>query len=255
MPGYIKIDRKILEWEWYRNINTKILFLHCLLKANWKEGKFEGRAIPKGSFVTSIPRLSEETMLTTQEVRTALAHLKSTGEITVETTNKYSVITINNYSSYQDTSSPIDSQATDSQQFDNRLITGSQQPINSLSTTIEEGKNIGKGEGKKGKRKEDKKEGISVPKKKEPITYYPNDEKLNQAFCDYVDMRKKIKAPMTDNAIRLAMNNLQKLSGGDNEMAIEILEQSIMNSWKGLFEIKGRTICQSKSVFDEWRNA
>ena len=68
--------------------------------------------------------------------------------------------------------------------------------------------------------------------------YYPNDEKLNQTFLDYMDMRKKIKSPMTDRAVTLAMNTLEKLSGGDNDKAIAILEQSIMNSWKGLFELK-----------------
>ena len=73
-------------------------------------------------------------------------------------------------------------------------------------------------------------------KKKERI-YYESDV-LNQTFIDYVDMRKRIKAPMTDKAVKLAMNKLEKLSQGDNDKAIKILEQSIMNSWKGLFELK-----------------
>ena len=30
---YVKISRKILDWEWYTDINTKVLFLHILLKA------------------------------------------------------------------------------------------------------------------------------------------------------------------------------------------------------------------------------
>lgn len=68
--------------------------------------------------------------------------------------------------------------------------------------------------------------------------YFPNDEKLNQAFLDYIEMRKSIKAKMTDKAIDLAIKKLEKLSGGDNDKAIAILEQSIMNSWKGLFDIK-----------------
>ena len=255
MSGYIKIDRKILEWEWYKNINTKVLFLHCLLKANWKDGKFEGKVIPKGSFVTSIPHLSEETLLTVREVRTALEHLKLTGELTVESTNKYSVITVNNYCSYQTNDIQNDIPLTDKRHSNDILLTGKRHSNDILLTTIEEGKNRRREESKKEKREENKKEDTNVPKKKEPVTYYPNDEKLNQTFCDYVDMRKKIKAPMTDNAIHLAINKLQKLSGGDNDVAIEILEQSIMNSWKGLFGIEDRTLRQSKSVFDEWRNA
>lgn len=68
--------------------------------------------------------------------------------------------------------------------------------------------------------------------------YYPNDEVLNDAFKDYIEMRKKIRAPMTDKAIKLAINTLNKLSGGDNEKAIQILNQSIFNGWRGLFPLK-----------------
>ena len=68
--------------------------------------------------------------------------------------------------------------------------------------------------------------------------YYPNDEVLNDAFKDYIEMRKKIRVPMTDKAIKLAINTLNKLSGGDNEKAIQILNQSIFNGWRGLFPLK-----------------
>ena len=52
-------------------------------------------------------------------------------------------------------------------------------------------------------------------------------------------MRKQIKKPLaTDRAIELAIKKLDKLSGGDNDKAIEILNQSILNSWQGLFPLK-----------------
>ena len=76
MSGYIKINRKILEWEWYRNINTKVLFLHCLLKANWKDGKFEGRGVKRGSFITSIKKLSLELGLTQDAVSYTHLYIK-----------------------------------------------------------------------------------------------------------------------------------------------------------------------------------
>lgn len=104
----------MLEWEWYRNINTKVLFFHMILKANWKVGKFEGKEIPRGSFVSSYPRLAEECDLTVNEIRTALKHLVSTGEITVRKYSKYSVFTVNNYCVYQE----INSQSTDTSQAD-----------------------------------------------------------------------------------------------------------------------------------------
>lgn len=129
MGDYIKIYRSLIEWEWYRNVNTKTLFLHMLLKANWKDGKFEGENISRGSFVSSLQILSNETSLSIREVRTAISHLEKTGELTVKRHAKFSVFIINNYSHFQtsDTQSTSERQTSDTQ-----------------STTIEEKK-----EGKK----------------------------------------------------------------------------------------------------------
>ena len=51
-------------------------------------------------------------------------------------------------------------------------------------------------------------------------------------------MRKQIKTPMTDRAVGMAIKKLTELSGGNSDTAVKILEQSIMNSWKGLFPLK-----------------
>ena len=128
MGNYIKIDRKILEWEWYKNEHTKNLFFHCLLKANWKEGKFEGKVIQRGSFVTSIKKLSTELGITGDEIRTALAHLVKTGEITKQTTNKSTVITVSNYELYQnDTKQIPDKSQTDTKQIPDKSQTDTKQ--------------------------------------------------------------------------------------------------------------------------------
>lgn len=80
----------------------------------------------------------------------------------------------------------------------------------------------------------------TVPEsKKTPIriTYF-EDEELDNVFGEYVLMRKKLKKPfVTDHAIDLAIRKLEKLSNGDKGMKIAILEQSIENSWLGLFEL------------------
>ena len=72
---YIKLFRKMLNWEWYTDINTKVLFLHCLLKANWKDGSWHGYEYKRGQFITSLPSLAKETGLSIRQVRTALEHL------------------------------------------------------------------------------------------------------------------------------------------------------------------------------------
>ena len=71
-----------------------------------------------------------------------------------------------------------------------------------------------------------------------PPQYFPNDETLDRAFADYVAMRKQLKKPMTDRAVDLAIKKINELSGGDNDLAIKIINQSIMNSWQGLFPLK-----------------
>lgn len=137
MANYIKIDRRILDWEWYKNINTKVLFLHMLLKAYWKDTRIEGKQLERGSFISSIKNLSFETSLTENEVRTAILHLKTTGEITSEGTNKNTVFTIKNYDSYQ----------TINEQNHNQT-TNNPQPINKPLTTNEEYKELEEGKEK-----------------------------------------------------------------------------------------------------------
>ena len=91
--------------------------------------------------------------------------------------------------------------------------------------------------------KQQEKLGAKAPSKKDEPTYYP-DVLLNAAFLDFIEMRKKIKKPMTDRAIELCMRKLKELStqpfseSMDNDIAIKILEQSTMNCWQGLFPLR-----------------
>lgn len=99
--GYICLYRQITQWEWYQNPNTFRVFLHCLLMANFTDGRFEGREIKRGQFVTSLDHLSKDTKLSVKEIRTALDHLQRTGELASESCNRYRVITIVKYDEYQ----------------------------------------------------------------------------------------------------------------------------------------------------------
>ena len=117
---YVKISRKILDWEWYTDTNTKVLFLHILLKANWKPGRFQGTEVPRGSLVTSQQNMAIETGLTIKNVRTALKHLESTGEVAVKRHPKFSVITVKNYNQYQSSGSQM---AVDGQSNGSRWAT------------------------------------------------------------------------------------------------------------------------------------
>lgn len=100
--GYVSLYRKITEWEWYTNTNVKSLFIHCLLRANHKSQKWQGIAVERGAFITSLAKLSVETGMSLKAVRIALKHLESTGEIKQESTNKFTKIIVTNYNYYQE---------------------------------------------------------------------------------------------------------------------------------------------------------
>lgn len=105
--GYIKLQRNFLKWEWYSNPITRAVFIHCLLKANWKETEFKGMTIPAGSFISSYAEIARETGYSIQNVRTAIANIKSTDDLTDEVTNgksgKTHVFTVVKYAKYQST--------------------------------------------------------------------------------------------------------------------------------------------------------
>jgi hypothetical protein len=147
--GFITLHRQIQDWEWYRNPHTAFLFIHLLLSANYVDGMFQGRLIKRGQLVTSLTNLSTGTGLSYQQARTALAHLRSTGEITDETNNQYRIITIVKYDDYQKVTDKLtgNQQATNRQP--NRQPTGesqaNQQQYNNINNsnkgTIEQGNN------------------------------------------------------------------------------------------------------------------
>lgn len=132
---FIKIDRNIMDWRWYQDGNTFRVFLHLLLKANIKDKDFEKITIHRGEIATSYPSLAIALGMSVQNIRTAIAHLKETGEVTVKTYAKFSVISIKNYNLYQ----TANSQLTGNQQATNSQLTGNQQQ--SKNKRIKESKN------------------------------------------------------------------------------------------------------------------
>jgi len=107
MSGWIKLHRKITDWEWFEDKNTFIVFITLLLMANHKEKKYKGIVVKVGTIVTGRDILARQTKLTVQQIRTALNKLKLTNEITIETSPQGTVIEIVNYKKYQLTTNEI----------------------------------------------------------------------------------------------------------------------------------------------------
>jgi hypothetical protein len=128
--GWIKLHRKIVDWEWFTSPSTLQLFIYLLLRANKEDKKWRGILIKRGQLVTSVATISEETKLSTQQVRTSLNRLKSTNEITSKTTNRFTLVTVCKYESYQlyeEVEQQTKQQAL--QQTNNKQITNKQQQL------------------------------------------------------------------------------------------------------------------------------
>ncbi len=113
----------MLKWEWYDDINTKVVFLHLLLTVSIEDSKWHGITVKRGSQVSSYAVLSKETKLTERQVRTSISHLEMTGEVTRQKHPNFTVFTVNNYDKFQQ----VTGQATDQRQGNDKAATDQRQ--------------------------------------------------------------------------------------------------------------------------------
>lgn len=104
-------------------------------------------------------------------------------------------------------------------------------------------------------KKEKKKENIKINKYSfnKAICAYTQNDDLVEAINDFVNMRKTMKAPLTDRALSMMLGKLDKLAS-DDKSKIEIIEQSIFNSWKGIFPIKNAPIGVGGTKKDSYKS-
>ena len=140
MVGWVKLHRKIKDWEWYSDPVVSRVFLHLLLTVNIEDSSYQGVNIPVGSRVCGYLRLSIETGLSVQNIRTSFRKLKATGDITVKPQAKFSVVAVVNWSEYQG----ANRQLTGNQQATNRQVTTSKEDNNKEVIYIYRGSNIEK---------------------------------------------------------------------------------------------------------------
>lgn len=129
--GWIKLFYRLLDWEWYSDTNMVRLFIHLLLKANYKPQRYKGQVVKRGSLITTLNDLHLETGLSQQQVRTCLKRLKSTNEITISATNQHHIITLCKYAIYQSDSADAN---TPNNKRNNKRVTNEQQTNNNQIT-------------------------------------------------------------------------------------------------------------------------
>lgn len=101
LSGFIKLHRKLLEWGWYSDCVVKDVFLHLLIIAKRYDETYLNEKLSPGDAIIRYKNLAQDLGFSVQQVRTAVKKLESTGEISLKSTNKFTVATIEKWAFYQ----------------------------------------------------------------------------------------------------------------------------------------------------------
>ena len=215
LNGFVKLHRKMIEWGWYSDCVVKDVFIHILMVATFKPTKYLGHDLNPGQAVIGRKKLAKELGFTEQQVRTALKKLESTGEISLFSTNKFTIATVENWDFYQGCDEEDNQQSTNNQPTNNQQITNNQPHL----------KNVKKDKNVKNVKKDIY---IGVP------------DELKTAFMEFAEMRKMIKKPITTvNTVTRILNRLDQF-GHSTEEKIAILNQSTDNCWQDVYKLKDK---------------
>lgn len=127
--GWIKIHRKLLDNPIYNDPHLLHLFIHCVLKANHKEQEFlfnnELMKVKRGQFITGRFQLGKELNQNPSSIYKRLKILEKLEILNIKSNNKFSVITVLKYNTYQDEVTTKEQQKE--QQSNNKVTTKEQQ--------------------------------------------------------------------------------------------------------------------------------
>ena len=140
-PDWIKLYRKICDWGWYHEPNMVHLYVYFMLKAKLvinNDSRSEAWQLN-----STLRLLTKATGISEKSIRTCLARLQRTGEISYlpGVAHKQSVITLCNYDSYQATKNSTNTVLTQEQHSSNTVLTQEQHSSNTALTTLKEYKN------------------------------------------------------------------------------------------------------------------
>jgi hypothetical protein len=205
--GFISLHRSLLKWEWYDDINTTRLFIHLLLTVNHYDETWRGIKIMRGQILTSTAKLSRETRLSVRQIRVAMTHLISTNEVTIKTTPQHTVITISQYDKYQ----RVTNKMTEERQTNDKAVTNERQLSNKANKANKEINNNSVD--------------FSCP------------EDIRLTVDEFIEYRRLKKSPMNSNSVKLLLQKLASFTD-DYEIQKQILNESMINGWTGIFKPK-----------------
>lgn len=220
IDGWISLHRKLLDNPVVCKDNDHLaVWVYLLLNATHSgyDIMFEGTRVTlkPGQLVTGRKSISSKLKVSESKVQRILKTFEIEQQIEQQTTPRNRLISILNWSSYQQSEQQFE------QQLNNKRTTTEQQ----VNTNNKDNKGNNENNANKNK---------GLPG---IIKSYTTDAGLIDALTGYVEMRKTIKKPLTDKALKMIITKLDKL-GKTTPEKIEIVNQSVMNSWQGIFPLK-----------------
>ena len=236
--GWIKLYRQLQDcWIWLDKepFDKRSAWVDLLLTANHSDKKilFNGELITvkRGQILTSVRKLSAKWKWSVNKVYRFLKLLESDEMLQKESDKDRTLLTIVNYSVFQccEYTNENSNGNTNGNSDEYTSETPTETPTNTPTEHKQECKEYKNDKNVKNEKKE----------RKGQVLYYPNDELLNNAVNEFLTMRNKIKKPLaTKQALTRMMNKIEKLSCGDNDLAIKILNQSTDHCWQDVYELK-----------------
>ncbi len=223
--GWVAIHRQIQDhWLWGEKPFSKATaWIDLLLLANHEDKKFllgnELVEVKQGSFITSEIKLMERWGWGKTKTRAFLSLLQSDGMIIKKSDRKQTTITIVNYNDYavlKTTKKP----QKNHEQTASRPRTDTNNNYNNYNNS----------------KKENKKERKTTTY--DEILSQIKNNSLKDLYLEYVKMRKMIKAPMTDRALTMLIQKVNKLEPNSIDRQKALLETAILNNWKSVYPLK-----------------
>ena len=292
--GYVKLHRKLLENVMVTKDSDHLsVWIYLLLNATHKEVStlFKGKKIvlQSGELITGIMSIATKLKINKDKVQRILKSFEKDNQIKQQMSNKNRLITILNWNLYQNNDSKNDKQMinkceTNDKQMINKRNSNESDKQN-VELNVEENPFVSKENYMSQKiidKQNDKqminncettdkqlinncettdKQLITNKNVKNERIYKPpiiplrekyfENEKVNEVFEDFLGVRKKIKAVNSERAVKTLVKKLSRYS---DETKLKMLENSIVNSWKDVYELKQEVKTKSKSKLPIWND-
>lgn len=215
--GWIKLHRKLTDNPIFRNAELLQLFIYCLLKSNYEDREFlfngELVKIQRGQFITGRKIIAKDLKQNENSVYTRLKLLEKLKYIKLISNNRFSILTVEKYETYQAIQIEL-------QQQDNNSSTTSQQQDN---TTKKDKELIKKEKNKTG--------GFLFEQIEFPETL--NNEVFRESYKQWFDYLKEKRKGLTKIGSKQQLKSLAE----NSKDAVKMIERSISNGWIGIFAL------------------